>query len=1013
MPSLTRDQQQIAGRNNFGPQTTIYGANWSASNFTPSVSGNLNKVYMVIHKVGTPVGPLTVGIYATDSGGKPTGTALATQSILDSAITDYALLTVTFSSPPALTASTKYAFVLSNGGGSSGNGYRPYWTSYASSEDFYGSSTTDYSSTNSGSTWSPYSAADLTFVTEMSASPAAPSVDQFCFCDFTEFEFITTNTTRFAQTFVPSFGGWLKQIKVHLYRVDSQTGGNVVFAIRAVDGNNKPTGSDLASQTVTDSTLGTGTNTSALYVTFATPAALQSGTTYALEIRFLAAGGSARYQLGTWGQSDLYASGRAWKSSDGGSTWGNGAYGTIEDLGFATYMQTPTQTIQSDARIKSTLGQTLANDQILLIADSSSPISGVYIINYPGGGYTDFREAQGFTPSVTGNLRSVTLPVIKSSVSIGDLTVSIYATLSGKPTGSALATQVVSQALVPQTGTGATPAPITVIFDSPAALTSGVTYAIVLSTSAVANNYSYNWFGYYGNNTVYSGGISSYSTNGGSSWNAGNPHAFAFVTTMTTAVTTPGLDQFIMGGQQGNAPEYRVDTAGQYRAQTFISVVPAPLKKVRVYLVRADGQTTGTVTFVIKAVDGNGKPTGSALATQIVADSSLPDTTDNPVTEVTFATPATLVNGTQYALVLQFNNVDSTHKYYIGHDYTNDDYANGQRWDSADSGATWASNANSKDLLLGTFMLELTTTSQTINSNADVSGTTSRTVNSNATVKLISAKTITADSTIRLTSAKTRLSDATILATAIKTILANSIIRLTTAHTINANTTIQATPSRTIPSGATVQITTPRTIFSDAFCGQLTMHTITAAASVGATMTRMIDSNAFCGERTTKIIDADAHVWATIPRTLNADAHILVTTQRTVNSTATIRQTTVKTLVTDSVILATAFHTAHADATIFITSQHTLNANTLIQGLDTKVILSDAIISGVTQQLICADAQVVLTATQTINAAARIWAATLQMLNAQAFVVQVTVQTISSSAVIIKREPKIQLYVVI
>jgi hypothetical protein len=364
MPTLTKDQQQIFGRNTSAP-LSVYGNNWVASNFTPSVSGNLNKIYTVIHKVGSPVGPLTVGIYATSSG-KPTGAALATQSILDTSITDYGLLTVTFSSPAALTASTKYAIVLSNGGGNSSNYYKPYWS--GSGEDFYGSSITDYTSTDGGSTWSNQSTSDLMFITEMSTVTATPGIDQFCFCDNGYGEFITSNTTQIAQTFIPSVSAQLKQLKVHLNRVDGQVAGSVTFAIKAVDGANKPTGADLASQSVADTSIGSGLGTSALTVTFSSPASLTNGTTYAIVVRFPNAAGGARYSLAAWIQSDLEASIRAWKSSDSGSTWGNGAYGAGEDIGFITYMYeitTTTQTINSNAIVQATATQTINSNAIV------------------------------------------------------------------------------------------------------------------------------------------------------------------------------------------------------------------------------------------------------------------------------------------------------------------------------------------------------------------------------------------------------------------------------------------------------------------------------------------------------------------------------------------------------------------------------------------------------------------------------------------------------------------------
>jgi len=370
MATLKRDQFSIRGiYNAIGfPTRNLSGDRRLGQIFTPSSTGNLDKLYLQIDKLGTPGGDLVVEIRST-SGGNPTGTVLATQNITESSVPDKGLLTVTFSSPPSLTSGTKYFFGVHNadGLGGSPSDTNCYNVSCSiSSISYYGSGTTLYSSSDAGANWTPQSVQDIVFLTEMSVAPTGPGVDQFSFCTDAD-EFITVSTTQMAQTFVPSVNGNLKKIHFHCQRVDFQTGGNVTFEIKAVDGSNKPTGSALATQNIADASIGTGGSQTDATVTFTTPATLVSGTTYAIVISFPNATGSTRYDLKLHSGADanLYTSGQAWKSTDSGSTWADHSSGANADIGFVTFMdeiETATQTITSNATIQTTAEQTIQSD---------------------------------------------------------------------------------------------------------------------------------------------------------------------------------------------------------------------------------------------------------------------------------------------------------------------------------------------------------------------------------------------------------------------------------------------------------------------------------------------------------------------------------------------------------------------------------------------------------------------------------------------------------------------------
>ena len=571
-----------------------------------------------------------------------------------------------------------------------------------------------------------------------------------------------------------------------------------------------------------------------------------------------------------------------------------------------------------------------------------------------GIGYTGtYLEAQGFTPSVSGTLNSISLCVSCSAGSQPDLVVGIYKTLAGVPTGSALATQTILGIDAPFSSSGAYAPMLNVTFSSPPSLTAGVVYAIVLSCAYAA--IAYRWFSTIHN--IYSGGTASYSSNGGSSWSTDPTYSKAFVTSMSTAVATPGLDQFMFGGTRGSASYDQVALAGAWRAQTFIPSISNILSKVRLGITRQDAQTAGTIT--IQTVNGSYKPTGTVLATATIADTAIPTVASVSVLlDVTFSTPASLTSGTTYAIVYQFNNVDSTHRYNICNSYnTWDSYTRGTRWDSTDSGSTWAVKNSNCDMLFGTFMLEPATVTQTIEADATINVVSTQTVTSNAFCGEETAKTINSDSKI-----------INILS---RTINADAFVILVASKTIDTDAIILGTAERIISSDASIQVTALQTVQSSAFCGEETIRTITAGGSVGNSVNQDITSDAFCGEETTQLIDTDAHVLATSEATVDTDAHVLATTIQAINADTTILETSSRVLASDAVILSTAQFSIYADSKVVLITERT--------------ILAAANIFAVISRTICAQASIAIAITQTVD----------------------------SEAVICRPEPRIQLYVVV
>ena len=93
-----------------------YGTRYQAQSFTPATAHKITSVKLKLHKVGSPTGNLTVGIYAT-SGGRPTGAALVSGTIDSSTISATpTVYEITLGSGYDLTASTVYAIMLTQTG---------------------------------------------------------------------------------------------------------------------------------------------------------------------------------------------------------------------------------------------------------------------------------------------------------------------------------------------------------------------------------------------------------------------------------------------------------------------------------------------------------------------------------------------------------------------------------------------------------------------------------------------------------------------------------------------------------------------------------------------------------------------------------------------------------------------------------------------------------------------------------------------------------------------------------
>jgi hypothetical protein len=473
--------------------------------------------------------------------------------------------------------------------------------------------------------------------------------------------------------------------------------------------------------------------------------------------------------------------------------------------------------------------------------------------------------AQTFVPSISANLDKVHLFMWDSIAFPANaaLTIAIKATdINGKPTGADLASQTITNATF-----NTMESHIIVSFDTPTALTQGVKYAIVISApNIISGSDRYDW--YYapastGTADYYPSGDGFTSADSGSNWTAlSNTNKFVFVTEMSSAVAQPALDVSIFGYYALGGVNWHVDNSNTYLAQTFQPSINSTLKKIRVALERNTLQIGGNVTVEVQTTSG-GLPTGTSLTSESISDASIQVfSEDNSLVtiDVTFSTPVDLTSGTTYAIVLKFPNALGTYYYrWAGSAFSNE-YTDGKGLKSTNNGSSWIDN--SIDFLLGTFMEIVTTTTQTVTS------------------------------------------DAQILSTATEDLYSDAFC----GEETNQN----------ILSDASIIIVSERLLLSDTFCGEETDQNINSDASIGITTDEYLTSDAFCGEETQRLILSDSLVYLITQQTLLADSTIYAVTSRLINSNTHVTGTSMQFITANSKVIQAISQQVLSNAYILI-----------------------------------------------------------------------------------------------
>ena len=330
--------------------TTVFGSNFESGKFTPIRSGNLTTIHLIIERVGNP-GNGILSIRAVDGTNKPTGSDLAVANIPAIPV-GKSVVTFTFPTPLAVTAGTRLAMIFAASAGASGTDFfnvekTKQFGPTVVNED-------NYTSSDSGSTWTFCDARNFTFVTELDNNASNPALDQFSFGGAVSESIGDFNVN--AQTFTPSETGDLKKIQMAISSNSGAPGTDTLtFEVRTTDGGGLPTATVLATESRLISSFTLTTSPIKEEITFTTPATLTAGVKYAIVMSLSAPQSMFLHRS----NEAFYSPGQRITSTDFGVTF----IAQSDDYLLGTFMVVPTeQTITSDSTILATIEQTITSD---------------------------------------------------------------------------------------------------------------------------------------------------------------------------------------------------------------------------------------------------------------------------------------------------------------------------------------------------------------------------------------------------------------------------------------------------------------------------------------------------------------------------------------------------------------------------------------------------------------------------------------------------------------------------
>lgn len=162
--------QSVGATAPYDSYSWIYSTQSAGQTFTAGLTGPLESVTVFLKDGGSATAGLTLTVKNAVSG-LPSGAALATESIPDSAVpSSVGAVTVTFATPPTVTAGQTYAFLITTTASSAGN---QHYEIYDKTSTTYAGGTA-LDDRGAGATWRTLGQ-DFSFITRVTTSSNGPS----------------------------------------------------------------------------------------------------------------------------------------------------------------------------------------------------------------------------------------------------------------------------------------------------------------------------------------------------------------------------------------------------------------------------------------------------------------------------------------------------------------------------------------------------------------------------------------------------------------------------------------------------------------------------------------------------------------------------------------------------------------------------------------------------------------------------------------------------------------------
>jgi len=300
-----------------GTSSSVYpinGNTWIVQTFTSPITQTLDKVSLPIGRDWQSTGSETVYIVIepVDDDGHPTGEELASESFASSSLSaypNYSWYACAFSSPPTLVEGFKYAILVKVPSAAVNYGVR--WNMEPAG--IYSGGNVERS-TDGGTSWSAESS-DCFF--RQYGTPGGSVLIAHTPTVGGRVAYLSTGTWR-GSTFSVVNSCSLEGVNVYVKKEGSP--GNLYIRVYAADGSGLPTGSPIATITISESDIGTDFDWY-LYK-FSSPVPVTGGNDYVITYESGAGGGS------NWhiGYEDSYSPSKGVISYDEGSSWSVSSY---------------------------------------------------------------------------------------------------------------------------------------------------------------------------------------------------------------------------------------------------------------------------------------------------------------------------------------------------------------------------------------------------------------------------------------------------------------------------------------------------------------------------------------------------------------------------------------------------------------------------------------------------------------------------------------------------------------